>query len=90
MTNIDDPANRQIALILQGNFGDEGKDIENRYNMAKVGIYSIGSFMAEAARALSDPTEDICYSTNLADEGHGLPSFKEGEFGETDDGFCTL
>ena len=50
--------------------------------MAKVGIYSIGSSMAEAVRALSDPTEDICYSTNLADEGHGLPSFKEGEFGE--------
>ena len=58
--------------------------------MAKVGIYSIGSSMAEAVRALSDPTEDICYSTNLADEGHGLPSFKEGEFGETDNGFCTL
>lgn len=89
VTDRDDPANGQIALILQGNFKNEGKDIENKYHMANVGIYSIGSFTADAVRALADPTKDIRYSTILVDEGHGLPSFKKGRFGKTNNGFRT-
>lgn len=89
VTDRDDPANGQIALILQGNFKNEGKDIEDKYHMANVGIYSIGSFTADAVRALADPTKDIRYSTILVDEGHGLPSFKKGRFGKTNNGFRT-
>lgn len=89
VTDRDDSANGQIALILQGNFRDEGKDIEDQYHMANVGIYSIGSFTADVVKALADPTRDIRYSTILVDEGHGLPSFKEGKFGKTNNGFRT-
>ena len=89
VTDRDDPANGQIALIFQSNFENEGADVEERYHMANVGIYNIGSFTADIVKALADPTKDIRYSTILVDEGHGLPSFKEGKYGKTNNGFRT-
>ena len=83
----DDPANGQIALILQSNFKDEGKDIEEQYHMGNVGIYTIGSFTSDAVKVLADPTKEVRYSTILVDEGHGLPSFKKGRLSKTNNGF---
>ena len=89
VTDRDSPANGQIALILQSNFITEGRDIEKQYSMGNVGIYNISTFTADIAKIFTEPTEKARYSTIIVDEGHGLPSFKRGKYGKTNNGFRT-